>query len=89
MSRKDLEGSEIRGSDDIVGRPSSALFLSQVRVGADGGAARDRRGLARRVPRGPGPVEPGAVGPRRPARDVVRGRIRIIISGRVGAAFEE
>jgi len=30
MSRKDLECSEIQGSEDIVGRPSSVLFLSQV-----------------------------------------------------------
>ena len=30
MSRKDLEWSEIRGSEDIAGRPSSVLFLLQV-----------------------------------------------------------
>ena len=30
MSRKDLEWSEIWGSEDIVGRPSSVLFCTQV-----------------------------------------------------------
>ena len=32
MSRKDLVLSEIWGSEDIVGRPSSVLFLSQARA---------------------------------------------------------
>ena len=32
MSRKDLVLSEIWGSEDIVGRPSSVLFLSQVQA---------------------------------------------------------
>ena len=39
MSRKDLELSEIRGSEDIVGRPGSVLFSSRGVAGASGGRA--------------------------------------------------
>ena len=80
MSRKDLVLSEIWGSEDIVGRPSSVLFLSQAVERGGGVVALDSLvdfedvtfGANRARGRGPR----GHDGERRLGRPVPRAQVR-------------